>query len=61
LESELVSRVMVEVVEEKNGKVREKEMEIDDLRGAARFINVYKPSTGWELLEIKIRPVLGLV
>lgn len=58
---DLVNRVMIEIVEEKGGKIKEKKVETDSLLGASRFMNTYKPTRGWELLEFRIRPVVGLM
>jgi hypothetical protein len=61
LPSEPMSRVGVTVVEEKNGKVREKYVETDTLLGATRIMNSWKCGHGYEVIQFRVEEVGRLV
>jgi hypothetical protein len=54
-------RIGVTVVEEKDGKVREKYVESDTLLGATRLMNSWSCGHGWSVIQFRVEEVGRLV
>jgi hypothetical protein len=51
------NHIGVWVIEEKEGKVKEKYVETDTLLGATRIMNSWKCSRGWEVVQFRVEEV----
>jgi hypothetical protein len=54
-------RLGVTVVEEKNGKTRERYVESDTLLGATRLMNSWSCGHGWSVIQFRVEEVGRLV
>jgi hypothetical protein len=51
------NHIGVWVIEEKDGKVKEKYVETDTLLGATRIMNSWKCGRGWEVVQFRVEEV----
>jgi hypothetical protein len=52
-----MNHIGVSVVEEKDGKVKERYVESDTLLGATRIMNTWIPTRGWEVIQFRVEEV----
>jgi hypothetical protein len=56
-----MNKIGVWVIEEKDGKVKEKYVETDTLLSATRIMNTWKPRRGCKVIQFRIEEVGVLV
>jgi hypothetical protein len=56
-----MNKIGVWVIEEKDGKVKEKYVETDTLLSATRIMNTWKPSRGHQVIQFRVEEVGVLV
>jgi hypothetical protein len=56
-----MNKIGVWVIEEKNGKVKEKYVETDTLLSATRMMNTWKPTKGHKVIQFRVEEVGRLV
>jgi hypothetical protein len=52
-----MNKIGVWVIEEKDGKVKEKYVETDTLLSATRIINTWKPFRGYRVIQFRVEEV----